>query len=129
VSKWEFFSNAELKCKCGKCGSTGNEMDDQFMLKLTALRRLLGFPFIISSAYRCPAHNNAVSKTGSDGPHTTGKAVDIVVRGERAYELLHAAINAGFTGIGINQKGANRFIHLDTLTKEENYPRPALWSY
>jgi hypothetical protein len=32
----------------------------------------------------------------------------------------------GFTGIGVQQKGSRRFIHLDVL---QNPPRPNVWSY
>jgi zinc D-Ala-D-Ala carboxypeptidase len=35
------------------------------------------------------------------------------------------ALEAGFTGIGVQQKGTGRFLHLDTL---ENL-RPTVWSY
>jgi uncharacterized protein YcbK (DUF882 family) len=103
-------------------------MHPDFMSKLVALRAYLNFPFVLSSAFRCPEHNSAVSSTGSVGPHTTGRAVDIVVRGEQAYEVLANAARFGFTGIGVNQKGGSRFIHLDDLESPE-YPRPGVWSY
>lgn len=35
----------------------------------------------------------------------------------------------GFTGIGINQKGGNRFIHLDDCGPTTGRPRPTMWSY
>jgi hypothetical protein len=71
-----------------------------------------------------------VSTTGFDGPHTTGKAADILVYGEDALLLLKLALARGFTGIGISQKGDihSRFIHLDILAQPD-YPRPFLWSY
>jgi len=36
------------------------------------------------------------------------------------------ALELGFTGIGVQQKGTGRFPHLDTL---EEPPRPNVWSY
>ena len=33
-----------------------------------------------------------------------------------------------FTGIGIQQKGSGRFIHLD-MAPAEQLPRPMIWSY
>ncbi len=125
---WKYFSLNELKCKCGKCGSTGLEMKTGFMQCLSMLRAKLDFPFIITSAYRCPEHNNAISKTGKTGPHTTGMAIDIGVRGDKALQLIKEAILIGMTGIGVNQKGDHRFIHLDMLNAP-NYPRPNIWSY
>jgi hypothetical protein len=35
------------------------------------------------------------------------------------------AMEAGFTGIGVQQKGTGRFLHLDTL---EGDLRPTVWS-
>lgn len=126
-----FFPDYELYCQCGKCeGSNRVLMDSAFMRKLVELRTEMGFPFPVTSAYRCPSHNNNVSRSGFTGAHTTGKAIDINVTREQAHALLKGALEAGFTGIGVNQKGANnnRFIHLDTLS-EGSHPRPTVWTY
>lgn len=120
-----WFNRAEFKCK--HCGE--EKMDGPFLELLDELRTRCGFPLIVTSGYRCPVHNQRVSTTGPDGPHTTGRAVDIAVSRHRAYTLLRHAIDLGFTGIGIQQKGASRFIHLDTLEEPEHAPRPTLWSY
>ena len=32
-------------------------------------------------------------------------------------------------GIGVNQKGASRFIHLDDLDQSDSHTRPWVWSY
>jgi len=128
-SPWKYFSLEELKCHCGKCGSTGLEMDNDFMQWLVALREVLGFPFIVPSAYRCPAYNAQVSSTGLNGPHTTGKAIDIACSGAQSMQLERAALNAGVQGKGCNQKGDGRFIHLDRCGAIDGLPRPASWSY
>ena len=85
----------------------------------------------VSSGYRTPDYNAAVSSTGTDGPHTTGRAVDVRVRGADALELVQIANEFGFTGIGISQRGdqASRFVHLDDLENGESCPRPWIWSY
>ena len=102
-------------------------MDETFLKSLDALRHKCGFPFVISSGYRSPEYNAKVSSTGLSGPHTTGKAADILVSRGNSYTLLeHAFQMEVFTGIGIKQKGESRFIHLDTL---EEAPRPIVWSY
>lgn len=124
----QYFELAELKCKCGKCGSTGEEMKPDFMRKLIALREHVNFPFLLISAYRCPQYNLKVSSTGEHGPHTTGRAVDISARGDKAFQIVSLAADFGFTGIGVNQKGLSRIIHLDDLQPPE-YPRPFIWSY
>jgi len=122
--EYKYFSQRELTCKCG-CGR--QEMSPEFMYKIEAIREKLGFPFPVTSAYRCPEHNQKVSSSGPHGPHTTGRAIDISVRGDRAHALLGAAMEAGFSGIGVSQKGSARFIHLDDLT--DSHPRPTVWSY
>ena len=98
------------------------------MRKIEALRESLGFPFVVTSGYRCPKHPIEIKKS-SVGAHTTGRAMDIAVKGEDAYRLLSGALNAGFTGIGINQKGDSRFIHIDDTQASPERPRPWVWSY
>ena len=116
------FSDAELECKCG-CGMLPQP---EFMNKVEELRNRVGFSLPVSSAARCPKHNERVSKTGLDGPHTTGRAIDLLVDRKNAFLVLETAIKMGcFTGIGVQQKGASRFIHLDDLI----IGRPTIWSY
>lgn len=102
---------------------------------LEALRVEFGVPMVISSGYRCPAHNDAVSSTGLTGPHTihafNNITVDVKDFGTDAYELVELAMEHGFTGIGLNQKGPmpERFIHLDRLHATQERPRPTVWTY
>jgi uncharacterized protein YcbK (DUF882 family) len=118
------FKNKELVCHCD-CGQ--QHMKIGFMSLLESLRMAYDRPMIVTSAYRCSAHNADVSTTGRFGPHTTGQAIDIAVSGRNAHRLLSLALQFGFTGIGIQQRGDNRFIHLDNLMLD--HPRPWIWSY
>lgn len=122
-SRWTHFTVEELSCR--HCGL--NLMDHEFMLKMVALRDLLGFSLPVSSGYRCPVHNAAVSSTGDDGPHTTGKAVDIRIGRVQATQVVRSAMEMNFRGIGIKQHGPDggRIIHLDTLPR----PDQILWTY
>lgn len=123
--KWPHFLPAEIACK-----GTGRIVFDEATLdKLEILRNQLGFALPVSSGYRAPEYNNKVSGTGLTGPHTTGKAIDLSVVGLQAYKVMEAAIALGFTGIGVNQKGTGRFIHIDTLSADKDQPRPWVWSY
>jgi uncharacterized protein YcbK (DUF882 family) len=123
------FSAHELACKCG-CGGGSDDMHPVTMGRLGALRDSVG-ALPLSSAYRCPAHNTKVSRSGPNGPHTTGQAVDILCKGSKAREVVARAVTHGFTGIGVNQKGDRRFIHLDDddLDDGPGRPRPWMWSY
>jgi len=120
---WKYFKLEEFKCRCG-CGTTN--MNTEFIDKLDKLRDKLGFSLRVNSGYRCPQYNNRISSTGFNGPHTTGRAADLSVDRAKCYELLALAKECGFTGIGLNQKGVGRYIHLDDLTEG---PRPNVWTY
>lgn len=118
------FSESEFACReTGECN-----MDADFMFQLQALRSKYGKPMIISSGYRSPRHSIEASKEKA-GVHTMGKACDVLVSGEDAMRLLGFAIQCGFTGVGVKQKGSSRFIHLDTATIADGFPRPMIWSY
>lgn len=119
------FSDDELRCKCG-CGLLP-KLD--FMQRIEDLRLKYGKPLRVTSAARCPEYNAKVSSTGMTGPHTTGRAIDFGVVGHDAHYLLELALEAGFTGIGVNQKGGARFLHIDDLPNAPGQPRPWVWSY
>jgi uncharacterized protein YcbK (DUF882 family) len=119
------FSDEELRCKC--CDE--NLMDEDFLEKLQEVRDKYGAVMPVSSGYRCPIHNAKVSALGSmDGPHTTGRACDILVSGKNALRLINISLDCGMQGVGIKQHGeyASRYIHVDDLT---DGLRPHLWSY
>jgi uncharacterized protein YcbK (DUF882 family) len=122
---WNYpnFTRQEMACKCG-CNSEG--VQPQLMDKLQELRTRYGKPMTITSAYRCPRHPVEATKT-TPGAHALGLAADIGVQGAEAYEVLKLAFELGFTGIGVQQKGSGRFIHLDVATTQ--LPRPTTWSY
>ena len=115
------FKASEFACK--HCGEV--KMDVAFMDKLQTLRTRYGKSIIITSGYRCKSHP-VEAKKATSGAHTKGKAADLAVNGQDAYKVLKIAFDLGFTGIGVNQKGQGRFIHLDTV---EGAPRPNVWSY
>ena len=121
-SDYPNFSAKEFDCQCG-CGK--NEMKPEFMAKLQKLRETYGSAMRITSGYRCPQHPIEAKKAAS-GAHASGLACDIGVQGAEAHRLLALALEAGFTGIGVNQKGSGRFLHLDTM---EGDLRPTVWSY
>lgn len=122
--RWPHFSPEEMACK--HCGVLS--VDTEFMDRLEDLRHEYGRPMPVHSAYRCPEHNVAVSSTGPNGPHTKSRSIDVGVRGEDAFDLIALAPKFHFTGIGVSQKGAGRFIHLDDL-QSPWFPRPTVWSY
>ena len=120
-SVYPHFSRGEFACRCG-CGQAAMQTD--FMGRLQTIRMIWGKPMIITSGYRCANHPSERNKAQpGTGTHSQGIAADIGISGADAISLLRLALDANFTGIGVNQKGAGRFLHLDTRE------HPAIWSY
>jgi len=99
----EHFKASELQCSC--CGQL--VIDRQLVYGLEVLRRLLGKPIIITSAYRCMAHNAAVGGV-PNSQHVLGKAADIQVPGLTPDEV-HKVAKWLFTGLGLY----DNFLHVD----------------
>jgi len=113
------------------CSHTGTEkMEQDFIDKLNNLREAYGKPMTVSSGYRDSTHPvEAMKKNPKGGAHVSGKAADILIERAEAFKLVSLAFMLNFTGIGINQKGGARFIHLDTIESSPVRPRPTIWSY
>lgn len=128
---WRYFHpvrDKRMACEC--CGRVA--VIPAFMDRMDRLREVYGHPIVVASWYRCPRHNAKVSKTGLNGPHTTGRAVDVPVYGKRALKLFSVAEKLGFFGVGAKQHGvhAKRFLHVDDLEDHDTTgPRPWLWTY
>lgn len=121
---WSDYPNFSAKeFACSHCGE--NEMKPDFMAKLQRLRTAYGKPMKITSGYRCAKHPIEAAKS-SPGAHASGCAADMGIQGAEAHKLLSLALQEGFTGIGVQQKGTGRFLHLDTL---QGSTRPTVWSY
>lgn len=125
-AQWHLYKNftkSEFDCK-----ETGeNGMNHEFMLKLQYLRTVYKKPMVVTSGFRSVNHSIEKSKA-RPGVHTTGYAADIAVSHSDAHELLRCAFYVGFAGIGVNQKGNARFIHIDDAPVTD-WPRPNVWSY
>lgn len=113
-----YFPEKELRCKCG-CGAY--DMDEMFMYYLNRVREVANIPFIITSGYRCPAHNEKVggSKTSS---HLIGKAVDISCTNSKDRHIMIENLCFHFNRIGIGKD----FIHVDM---DDNKPEYRIWVY
>ena len=100
------FREREFECKCG-CGQL--KIDPELIEMLYAARLHAGIPFVVTSGYRCPAHNGHVGGV-SGSAHTTGKAADIRANSMVArMKVLDAMLRSGFPRVGI----AREFVHVD----------------
>lgn len=95
------FELKEFKCQCGQVHDT--LVSDELVQKLEALRSALDCKsIVITSGYRCPTHDAAVS-TGR-GQHTKGTAADICCYGKDGKPISSKLVcctaqDLGFTGI------------------------------
>lgn len=116
---YKYFKLEEFACKCG-CGD--NEMKHSTLRKLDLARELSGIPFVITSGYRCKAHNERVGGK-SQSAHTRGYAADIKASDSRSrYLIVDSLLAAGFSRIGI----AKTFIHVDD---DPSLPDLVMWDY
>lgn len=134
TSPWPYFDLDELSCH--HCGKQGINAD--FMAKVVKLRQFWNLPMTLTSAYRCPEWDAQVGKsaTPGSGPHSMGRAIDVLIGGTDADAFLTFVYKLGlFTGKGFEQKlGSDqkeRYIHLDDLGPGEfpGHVRPSIWSY
>ena len=100
-------------------------MDEKLLAMLDNLREAFGYPIKLTSTYRSPDHPIEARKS-KPGEHAYGAAVDIAcVGGEATYKLVKAAIEVGFTRIGISRKKG--FIHLGI--GYPGAPEKTIWTY
>ena len=101
------------------------KMDPKLLEKLDQLREVYGYPIKLTSTYRSPDHP-IEAKKAKPGEHAYGAAVDIAcVGGEATFKLVKAAIEVGFTRIGISRK--NNFVHVGI--GYDGAPPITIWTY
>jgi hypothetical protein len=103
---WPHFQPKELASR----GDGSLLVDAASLDCLESLRRAIGRPLTILSAYRDPLHNARVGGAPMS-QHKFGRAFDIRLSADVERDLLNRlARDAGFTGFG----NYNTFVHVDT---------------
>lgn len=117
MTKLEFFNPSEFP-KCSPSCKI-DDMNEEFLLKLDACRRLAGVPFRLNSAYRSKSYEFFRLRSGKS-MHCSGRAVDIRCTDVISrYKIIAAASLCGLNGIGIGKN----YIHLD------DRETPMIWHY
>lgn len=117
------FVVSEFRCKCGKAHST--LISTELINGLQKLISVLGASkAIITSGYRCPAHDRAVGGNGS-GQHTKGTAADVIFYDKQGKAISSKIVSCkaqdlGFGGIA-NIDGSYKYTHLDVRTSGRWY--------
>lgn len=105
---------------------SGKHMTKEFLKKIDKAREISGVPYIITSGFRTPQHNETLKKQGykasPNSSHLKGVAADIscLDSGTRQ-KIVNGLIKAGFTRIGIS----DTFIHCDCDSDKHD----AIWLY
>lgn len=116
----KYFQDKEFLCKCN-CGGGIDMMQPEFLGMLVKTRGLAGIPFVLDSAYRCPAHNKKIGSKSDN--HPSGQAVDIkCLYSVTRYLIVVSALEVGFKRIGIHPL----FVHIDNRRIE---PVASIWGY
>lgn len=115
----EYKPDKRFGCPCG-CGR--NWIDPRIPMLHRQLEEEVGEALIVTSGYRCEAHNREVGGKASSS-HLKGLAMDLACdRSRLRYALVGAAIRLGVSRIGIG----HNFIHLDI--DRQKAPR-VIWVY
>ncbi|PWE32882.1 hypothetical protein DDZ14_08590 [Maritimibacter sp. 55A14] len=105
--RWENFSPRELASK----GEGALLIHEPSLDLLQAFRSHMGVPFLLTSAYRSPAHNARVGGA-PNSYHMKGMAFDVRMENFDPEHFEREATKIGFTGL-IRYPNSG-FIHIDT---------------
>ena len=106
-----YFTRAEFRCPCGKCGGFPVEPEETLVRLADQVRDHFGAPVIVSSGVRCQAHNDELPGSVKNSYHVKGKAMDFCVRGVPGATLL-AYVKTLPIHYAYQIKGSD-FVHMD----------------
>ena len=112
------FSVKEMSCPC--CNVMG--MENDVIKTIEEVRVKYGKPIRLTSAFRCPTHNQAVGGKNSSS-HLAGLALDISCGSSKERYGLMRHLMQHFTRIGFGEN----FIHVD-LDHVNKVPN-VIWDY
>ena len=77
-----------IACPCGKCGGFPVEPSEKLMRLADRVREHFDAPMVPTSTVRCQAHNDSLSGSAKNSYHIRGKAMDFVIPGHSASEIV-----------------------------------------
>lgn len=111
------FNSTEFDCHGSGC-CTETIINPDLVKYLQQIRDHFKAPITITSAYRCPVHNQRIGGA-TRSQHCQGNAADIVVKGVAPREVAKYAESIGIKGIGLYETSADGyFTHIDTRTSK-----------
>jgi uncharacterized protein YcbK (DUF882 family) len=123
----EHFTVEEMRCggTAGPCPLCGGKCDIKPALLevLESIREFSGVPIIITSGYRCAAHNATLPDASPNSAHLTGEAADFFVSGNKdRFKFIEAIAFYGPVRYGLGSD----FIHVDVSS---SLPTEVCWLY
>lgn len=116
MKKSKYFAEAEFK-RCSPSCSI-EDMDQEFLKLMDAIREKAGIPLIMNCAYRSREHDLSKGRSGNS-MHTKGIAVDFRCQNyQTRYKIIQAAIACGIKRIGQGET----FVHIDIGDKRFGLP-------
>lgn len=116
----KYFKEPEFKRCVPSCSL--QDMNQQFMTALDALRAQAGIPLVLNCAYRSVQWDKSKGRSGNSA-HTRGKAADIRCNASATrMKIVRAALALGFKRIGIGKD----YIHVDM---DSSLPQNVIWHY
>lgn len=120
-ARWPNFGPAEFACRAPTRAQGRGRiyMDERVLDAVQRLRRSLAQPLIVTSGYRTPRYNLALSRRGAAkrSYHMLGLAIDIRVDNVDPERLIAAARDRGQVGAhparGVGRYPRENFVHLD----------------
>lgn len=119
----EHFNAQEFRCKCGQVHDF--QVSEELVSKLETLYGNLNCSkIIVTSGFRCSAHDKTVGGSGT-GQHTKGTAADICCYGQDKQPISSKTVcctaqDIGFTGIA-NITAAYQYTHVDVRSSNKWY--------
>lgn len=108
-----YFTRAEFRCPCPRCGGFPVEPDKTLVLLADQVRDHFGAPSTVSSGVRCQAHNDELDGSVKNSYHVRGKAMDFCVRGVPGATLL-AYVKTMPVHYAYQINGSD-FVHMDVI--------------
>ena len=81
-------TEAGIGCPCGRCGGFPVEPSEKLMRLADRAREHFDAPMVPTSTVRCQAHNDSLSGSAKNSYHVRGKAMDFVIPGHSASEIV-----------------------------------------
>jgi uncharacterized protein YcbK (DUF882 family) len=103
------FTTREFECKCKRSDCRETKVDQNLIHVLQELRSTVGRAIVVTSGYRCEAHNAAVGGS-PNSQHKRGTAADIVIAGETPEQTYERLDPVHLGGLG----RYDTFTHVDT---------------